>query len=211
MKDTIINDTGNSRYLKSAIPADISHEELVAQLRAGTFPVDIKGLNPEGVQQTGTPVSTQTLLAPETAEALNLSQDDPTPNDAFAKMIGAAFATSDGNVVDINGNSVLPISVGSYAGTDEKIFTLTFDFIPKIVYIQNNSTSNSQDYAKRAGVCINPMDSVMVTTYGQYSAPTSSIQTSWSGKALTLGKSGNTNNFNSLDYTYYYLAIGDIG
>ena len=53
MKDTIIKGTGNSRYLKSNIPADITHEQLV-QLpvfrleKALYHPVVI---DPEGVQR----------------------------------------------------------------------------------------------------------------------------------------------------------------
>lgn len=62
MQDQVIKGTGNSRYLKSSIPEDITLSELVAMLRAGTFPIDFNGLNEEGIQTLGTPLNTATLV-----------------------------------------------------------------------------------------------------------------------------------------------------
>lgn len=69
MQDQVIKGTGNSRYLKSSIPEDITLSELVALLRAGTFPIDFNGLNEEGIQTLGTPINTATLLKGTTGQA----------------------------------------------------------------------------------------------------------------------------------------------
>lgn len=75
MKDTIIKGTGDSRYLKSAIPADITHEQLVALLRDGTFPVDLAGVNPAGMQQVGDALNKATFLKDATAALYGLGAE----------------------------------------------------------------------------------------------------------------------------------------
>lgn len=70
MKDMIPKATGNSRLLRSSIPENTTHEQLVAMLRAGTFPVDFAGLNADGIATQGTPLNKSTLLRDETAAAL---------------------------------------------------------------------------------------------------------------------------------------------
>ena len=75
MKDFFPKGTGNSRYLKSSIPATITHEELVALLREGTFPIDLNGINAEGVAQQGTALSKTNLLKDATAALFGLGTD----------------------------------------------------------------------------------------------------------------------------------------
>lgn len=85
MQDMIIAGTGNSRYLKSSIDADITLSELVSMLRAGTFPFDFNGINPDGITQQGTPLNTATLLSDDTAEKIwGTVNGDPTVNLALA-------------------------------------------------------------------------------------------------------------------------------
>lgn len=89
MKDQIIKGTGNSRFLKSAVPENTTHEELIAQLRAGTFPIDLNGLNDAGIEQLGTPINKATLLKDQTSKALGFPTTDfadVTPNDAFRAL-----------------------------------------------------------------------------------------------------------------------------
>lgn len=89
MKDTIIKGTGNSRYLKSNIPADITHEQLVQLLRNGTMPIDLNGVNMEGIEQLGTPLNTATLLQTETADKVWFKGDappDPVVDRALQKI-----------------------------------------------------------------------------------------------------------------------------
>lgn len=85
MQDMIIAGTGNSRYLKSSIDADITLAELVSMLRAGTFPFDFNGINPAGITQDGTPLNAATLLSNDTAIKIwGTSEGNPTVNLALA-------------------------------------------------------------------------------------------------------------------------------
>lgn len=82
MKDAIIKGTGDSQFLKTALPSGTSWDDALAAMRAGTFPIDLFGRNSEGFQQEGTILNQQNLLSAETANALGLGAD-ATPNDAL--------------------------------------------------------------------------------------------------------------------------------
>ena len=83
MKDGIIKGTGNSRYLKSNIPEGTTVEQLVAMLRAGTFPIDINGINADGWQQIGDALSKGNLLDDNTCAILELVGANQTVNKAI--------------------------------------------------------------------------------------------------------------------------------
>ena len=83
MKDLAIKNTGNSRKLRSAIPEGTSWNEALTLLRSGDFPIDLLGLQPEGVTQMGTAQNKANFLTDATAAALELPQADPTVNDAL--------------------------------------------------------------------------------------------------------------------------------
>lgn len=83
MKDLVIKNTGNSRKLRSAIPEGTSWNEALTLLRSGDFPIDLLGLQPEGVTQMGTAQNKANFLTDATAAALELPQADPTVNDAL--------------------------------------------------------------------------------------------------------------------------------
>jgi hypothetical protein len=89
MKDLVIKQTGNSRLLKSDLPAGTSWEEALSQLRDGTFPIDLLGLQTEGIQQMGTYFNKDNMLDDTTASALGLTSDDPTPNEALLALANA--------------------------------------------------------------------------------------------------------------------------
>lgn len=82
MKDLVPKGTGNSRLLRSSIPADITHEELVALLRAGTFPVDFAGLNADGVAVVGSAYNKANVLPDDVCDTLELPTS-AEPKDAF--------------------------------------------------------------------------------------------------------------------------------
>lgn len=86
MKDFIAKGTGNSRTLRSSIPAGTTWEDALKMLSNGTFPIDLAGFNPAGIAQQGTLLSAENLLSDETASALSLTGDDPTVNDAIIKL-----------------------------------------------------------------------------------------------------------------------------
>lgn len=95
MDDMIINHTGNSRLLKSSIPADITHEQLVTLLRDGTFPVDFNGYNSAGIKTLGTPLNKNTLLRDETAAAFGFTDKTAaTVNNALLAAIMNTYAAN---------------------------------------------------------------------------------------------------------------------
>lgn len=83
MKDLVPKGTGNSRFLRSSIPENITHEELVALLRAGTFPVDFAGLNTEGIATQGSAYNKANVLPDSVCTALGIPTSSE-PRDAFS-------------------------------------------------------------------------------------------------------------------------------
>ena len=82
MKDLVPKGTGNSRLLRSSIPANITFAEMVTMLRNGTFPVDFAGLNSAGVAVVGSAYSKANVLPDDVCSGLGI----PTtaePKDAF--------------------------------------------------------------------------------------------------------------------------------
>ena len=92
MIDSVLKGTGNSRFLKSAVPAGTSWADAMAMLQAGTFPIDFNGINTEGFQQVGTPLNKANLLKDATAAQIGLP---PTaaPDDAFKILAGILGVT----------------------------------------------------------------------------------------------------------------------
>lgn len=82
MKDTVIKGTGTSRKLKAPATMPETFGEWRNQLLAGTATVDIS-LNPAGCDVVGTALTKETLLKDATKTALELSQSDPTVDDAL--------------------------------------------------------------------------------------------------------------------------------
>lgn len=82
MKDTVIKGDGTSRTLKAPASMPETFEEWRSQLLAGNATMDI-GLNSDGCTVVGTAMSKANLLSDTTKAALELSQSDPTVNDAL--------------------------------------------------------------------------------------------------------------------------------
>lgn len=82
MKDTVIKGDGTSRTLKAPASMPETFEEWRSQLLAGNATMDI-GLNSDGCAVVGTAMSKANLLSDTTKAALELSQSDPTVNDAL--------------------------------------------------------------------------------------------------------------------------------
>lgn len=85
MQDFVPLGTGNSRSLKSAVPAGTTWEQALAMLRNGTFPIDIGAVNEAGVSQKGTPLNKATLLKDATALLFGLTTE-AVPDDVFALL-----------------------------------------------------------------------------------------------------------------------------
>ena len=88
MTDGVIKSTGNSRYLKSVanfMSLYPTYEDFVAALVAGTLPIDLNGINPNGWSTQGTPLNKANLLADATASLFGLSSA-AVVNDALSKI-----------------------------------------------------------------------------------------------------------------------------
>lgn len=85
MIDSVLKGTGNSRFLKSAVPAGTSWADALAMLQAGTFPIDFNGINTAGFQQVGTPLNKANLLKDATAAQIGLLPST-TPDGMFQAL-----------------------------------------------------------------------------------------------------------------------------
>lgn len=124
MKNTTIKGTGNSRWLKTSLPAGTTWEQVLTLLRSGQFPVDITGLNTEGVQAAGTALDKETLLRDAICDRLGLDKEGAVPSDVFELLIGlagvvltitfeAAFEGKTFTVTDSTGTTVYTHVVGA--------------------------------------------------------------------------------------------------
>lgn len=117
MQDEIILGTGNSRYLKSAIPSGTTWEQALALLRDGTFPIDFNGKNNEGIAQAGTPLNKATLLKDATAISLGLPIS-ALPDDAFRMGLHAAVdVVAIGRAGNIEGAEVIATCGAKFSAT----------------------------------------------------------------------------------------------
>ena len=88
MQDAISLGTGNSRYLKSVsgfLTLYPTYEDFVSALAAGTLPIDLNGVNPDGWAQQGTELNKANLLTDATAALMNLG-GEASVNDALATL-----------------------------------------------------------------------------------------------------------------------------
>ena len=109
MKDTIIKGDGTSRTLKAPTTMPESYEEWRSQLLAGTATMDIS-LNPAGCTVVGTPQNKANLLSDTTKTALELSQSDPTVNDALYAL-SQKGSPAEVHVIADNGTTVTMLSL----------------------------------------------------------------------------------------------------
>lgn len=96
MKDGVIAETGNSRYLRSIagfLQAYPTYEAFAAALVAGTLPIDWNGKNPDGWSQAGTELNKANLLTDATAALMDLGTE-ATPNEMFAAVANKANAAA---------------------------------------------------------------------------------------------------------------------
>lgn len=96
MQDGIINETGNSRYLRTI--AGIrqyapTFEAFLDLLIKGELPIDLNGINADGWRQLGTALNKASLLADDTAALVGLGTD-ATPNDMLAALAYKLIAQS---------------------------------------------------------------------------------------------------------------------
>lgn len=97
MKDGVIAETGNSRYLRSIagfLQTYPTYEAFAAALIAGTLPIDWNGKNPDGWAQQGTDLNKANLLTDATAALMDLGPE-ATPNEMLAALANKLTTTDD--------------------------------------------------------------------------------------------------------------------
>ena len=122
MEDMIIKGTGNSRYLKSV--ANImtlypTYESFATALANGTFPIDLNGINPAGVETPGTRLNKASLLTDALCTALGL-ETTATPTQALSKLN------------DIKNGKIV---YGTYTGNGAASMHISVGFGPKAVLV----------------------------------------------------------------------------
>lgn len=137
MVDGKIKGTGNSRYLKSVSDFKSlypTYDAFVEALVAGTLPVDLNGVNADGWETQGTPLVKSNLLSGEVSSTIFGTDDDKTVNEALSCLMGKI-----GNLNDLAPGN-LTVETGSFTGDGELSRTLTFQGIPKLVFISGSSS-----------------------------------------------------------------------
>lgn len=92
MQDGIIAGNGNSRYLKTvaaALSLYPTYEDFITALIAGTFPIDLNGINEAGWSQKGTPLNKGTLLSDTTETKIWGSAGNHTVDQALGQILGS--------------------------------------------------------------------------------------------------------------------------
>lgn len=156
MKDSVIKGNGNSRYLKSSLEGITTWEQFRAALAAGTLPVDLNGINPEGFQQLGDPFNKASLLKDSTAAAFGLGTD-AVPDDALRLM--SRFQAGLGNeyvwekhkittVYDIGDEQDLSVRLMRFTYTDVIVYgtDYTYDDATGEYNITNPQKTTIKDY-----------------------------------------------------------------
>ena len=116
MKDTVIKGDGTSRTLKAPASMPETFGEWRSQLLAGNATMDI-GLNSDGCTVVGTAISKANLLSDTTKEDLELSQSDPTVNDAlYALSQKSSLAASAAAAAQSTANAAMPKTGGTFTG-----------------------------------------------------------------------------------------------
>lgn len=219
MQDGIIAGNGNSRYLKTvaaALSLYPTYQDFMAALIAGTFPIDLNGINSSGWVQQGTSLNKATLLSDQALSALGLSRDK-VPSDAFIHL-KTLLASAE--------KSLAKVEVRSYVGTgtygESNPCSLTFSFVPEIVLAVFSLQHTNQYYnfwgQDNNGCTPIMMPSVLSTSYGIRGTGFSSAGIIGHGKMDSSGKSiswyvesdrysGGTQ-LNYAGYTYYFVGIG---
>lgn len=135
MQDGIIAGNGNSRYLKTvaeALSLYPTYQDFIAALIAGTFPIDLNGINAAGWVQQGTALNKANLLADVTASSIGLG-GDATPNSAFAKLK---------NEINTLNSEKSAAVFGTYTGDGVAERTIPLGFYPQalLLFLSDGST-----------------------------------------------------------------------
>lgn len=216
MTETVIKGSGNSRSIKS-VPnlAQLAptYDKLLELLTGEGLPVDLGPLNPAGLAQRGTDLNKASLLSDETAALYPDLPEDPTVDDALAR-IGPYLPKIDEKIRIVTGSY---IGTGTY-GPDSPN-SITFPF-PPIVACLSSAFYKSNEAQSLNMNTFWLIDRFTKTTFvrGMGFAGTRSGSTKY-GKKSADGRTlywyietdgnygpGDQRNWNGYEYTYF--AIG---
>lgn len=134
--------------------------------------------------QVGTELKRDTLLSNATAALFGLNESNGTPDAAFAKTVGMI-----NEVYGKIGHSVYSTYVGNGKTGIGNKNTLTFDFEPKILFIEGHAIPRgTNDIYTNGGNCYFTWNGNTVSWYA-------TATTAWT-------------QFNNDGETYYYVAMG---
>ena len=108
MQDLVIKGTGNSRFLKSVssfLTDYPSYEDFAAALVAGTLPIDLNGINSDGITQAGTPYNKSAVLSDATASLFDLTSA-ATVNDVLSAIGSGGLGGNGGHFAACTYSSV---------------------------------------------------------------------------------------------------------
>lgn len=151
MIDSVIAGTGNSRYLRTSIPAETTWEEALAMLRAGTFPIDLAGINQEGFVTVGTALNSANLLKAAVLTALGLNED-ATPSDAWEAILAKIAEKADASDIPAAYTDVpSELDSAGYPGVSKKWARGDHVHPTNIFWADDNTTSAEVEAAYVAG------------------------------------------------------------
>lgn len=161
MQNMVPLGTGNSRFMKSNIPASTTLQQLIQMLNNGTFPYDVGAVNPAGVSQQGTPLNKATLLQDATAALFGLTTD-AVPDDVFEILSQAALYKTNASLIPVNTSN---LTVGQvvkfmYAGTPKEY---------RVLHIGNPNTGIYDASCDGVWLCEINADA---SSYGRWSSTT---------------------------------------
>lgn len=204
MKDGVPKQTGNSRYLKSAIAEDITFEQFRDLLRNGTLPVDLNKINSAGWAELGTPLNKASLMSGTVESQYGLSATN-TPSDVFVK-IKSLINTVNSNISSLT-SSKIEIVVGTYTGDGKPSANaerqINLGFKPKAVLVSQGEGTGSTGNA--AGLFHGGSDTYSALITGKVTGSTlygASLESYgfrvWQGGTMQL---------NHESTKYYYIAF----
>lgn len=124
MKDTIIKNTGNSRFLRSSVAEDITFAEFIALLRAGQLPIDLAGINEDGVEILGTALSKSNLLRDASETFLFGNAEDRTIDETFLRLAPWTLIDTIDNTVGYSGTWTAPDIFGDGSAYDLGVYMI---------------------------------------------------------------------------------------
>ena len=176
MKDFVIKGNGNSRYLKSSLEGITTWEQFRAALAAGTLPIDLNGINPEGFQQLGDPLNKATLLKDDTAEKYGLG-DNAVVDDAFKFLAPGKLATI---TVTTNPGATVTCTDGSL------VLTKTAEERTCVFHVKLGTWT----IKARLGEDESEENVVVVSTFGNYTVSAPAVEkiygVQWDGTSTTV-------------------------